>query len=59
MVLLLSIPNALAALSRTLSHQEAPARTDTHVRTLHAAQGQLTPRANTNRLPGVVPTVET
>lgn len=60
-VLLLNIPNTSAALSRTLSHQEASDRTG-RTRTCvppHAAQGQLTPRANTNRLPGVVPTVET
>jgi len=58
-ILRLNILNASATLSRTLSHQEAPDRTNTHVRTPHVAQGQLTPRANTNRLPGVVPTVET
>lgn len=61
-LLLLSIPNASAALSRTLSYQETlrrMGRARTHVRTPHVAQGQLTPRANTNRLPGVVPTVET
>lgn len=61
-LLLLSIPNASAALSPTLSYQEAlrrMGRARTHVRTPHVARGQLTPRANTNRLPGVVPTVET